>query len=162
VEFTLWNSSDTSGTKRTYRAWVGQPFQGLTFSMGFRPDTLFFDRNNWILKVAQQVPFEAVKREEAGVPVPSALRLGEMRPNPVRGSGEVDYDLPYSGQASLKIYNALGQLVRVLVNGEVPAGSHRARWDGKDEQGKKAAAGVYFYTLETKAGSLRKKAVLVR
>jgi len=162
VEFTLWNSGDTSGTKRTYRAWVGQPFQGLTFTMGFRPDTLFFDRNNWILKMTQQVPYEAVEREEVQKPVPKALHLGEMKPNPVRDAGEVEYDLPYSGQASLRIYNALGQLVRVLVNGEAPAGSHRVRWDGKDEKGKKAAAGVYFYALETKTGSLMRKVVVVR
>jgi flagellar hook assembly protein FlgD len=74
----------------------------------------------------------------------------------------VDYDLPYSGQASLRVYNALGQVVRVLVNGEVPAGSHRVRWDGKDAQERSVSSGVYFYALETKTGSMRKKVVVVR
>jgi len=161
VEFTFWDSSDTSGTKRTYKAWVGQPLHRLTFTMGFRPDTLFFDRNNWILKTVRQAPYEAVEREEAQRPAPPALRR-EMRPNPVRGSGEVDYDLPYSGHVSLRIYNATGQLVRVLVDDEVPAGSHRARWDGKDEQGRSVSSGVYFYALETRTGSLRSKVVVVR
>ena len=112
--------------------------------------------------MTQQVPFEAVEKEEARKPIPSVLRLGEMKPNPVRDAGEVEYDLPYSGHVSLRVYNAMGQLVRVLVNGEVPAGSHRVRWDGKDEQGRKAASGVYFYALETKTASLMRKVVVVR
>lgn len=162
VEFTFWNSSDTSGTMRTYKAWVGQAFQGLTFTMGFRPDTIFIDRNNWILKTTQQVPYEAVEKEAAQRSFPPALRLGEMRPNPVRDEGEVDYDLPYSSQVALRIYNALGQRVKTLVDRQASPGSYRMRWDGRDEQGRKVGSGVYFLSLEIQGKAIRGKVVVVR
>jgi flagellar hook assembly protein FlgD len=47
------------------------------------------------------------------------------------------------------VYDLLGRLVRTLVNGVVPAGSHSVRWDGRDSHGMSAGSGMYFYRLET-------------
>lgn len=109
-----------------------------------------------------KVPYEAVEKEVAKSPVPAALGLGEMRPSPVRDAGEVDYDLPYSSQVALRIYNALGQRVKTLLDRQASPGSYRLRWDGRDEQGRRVGSGVYFLSMEAQGKGLRKKVVVVR
>jgi flagellar hook assembly protein FlgD len=52
----------------------------------------------------------------------------------------------------LWIVNALGQSVRVLVDGSLPAGVHGVSWDGRDDAGRPAAWGVYFHRLQTPTG----------
>ncbi len=52
------------------------------------------------------------------------------------------------GEISIKIYNALGQIVRILtvtVNG---AGQYEVQWDGLLTNGEVAASGLYIYTVE--------------
>ena len=45
------------------------------------------------------------------------------------------------------VYDLAGRLVRVLVEGEVPAGSHQAVWDGRDASGRAMASGSYLARL---------------
>jgi flagellar hook assembly protein FlgD len=55
-----------------------------------------------------------------------------------------------------------GALVRTLVDGALPAGPRAAVWDGRDDSGRAAPAGVYVFRLDAAAGSLARKLVLVR
>jgi hypothetical protein len=73
----------------------------------------------------------------------SGLRLAAA-PNPFRGRTLLSYTLERAGRVRLSIVNARGQLVRILVQGELAAGRHDAPWDGAAEVG----AGVYFARLE--------------
>jgi flagellar hook assembly protein FlgD len=44
-----------------------------------------------------------------------------------------------------------GQKLRTLVNERKAVGAYTVEWDGKDQFGKAAASGVYFYRLEAGA-----------
>jgi len=48
------------------------------------------------------------------------------------------------------------------VDGPVPAGWQTATWDGRTDRGERAASGVYFCRLETGAGELSRKVVLLK
>jgi hypothetical protein len=63
---------------------------------------------------------------------------------------------------TLKIYNVLGQVVRILVDEEKLPGSYTVIWDGKDQNGKEVSSGIYFYQLKTKDLSEVKKMVLLK
>jgi hypothetical protein len=80
-------------------------------------------------------------------PVPPALHLYPNAPNPFNPRTTIRFDLPVAGQAQLSIYDLAGRLVRVLVEGEVPAGSHEAVWDGRDASGRSAPSGSYLARL---------------
>ena len=82
-------------------------------------------------------------------------------PNPFNPSTAISYSLKESGRATLFIYNALGQKVRTLVDGPRAAGKYTARWDGKDETGKKVSSGVYYYRLIIGKFIQTKKMVMV-
>ena len=53
-------------------------------------------------------------------------------------------------------------MVAVGVNEEQGLGRYSVTWDGTNEKGHKASAGVYFYRLQTSGQSLTKKMILVR
>ncbi len=72
-------------------------------------------------------------------------------PNPFNLQTTIQYELPQESQVSLKVYNVLGQLVRILVDGYQESGYHTLRWDGNDEGGNIVSNGVYIYRF--KAGN---------
>jgi len=73
--------------------------------------------------------------------------LYQNYPNPMRDMTSIHYQLKKPGKVAIKVYNTLGQAVRTLVDGEKPAGYHQAVWDGRNDQGRKASSGVYFYNI---------------
>jgi hypothetical protein len=44
----------------------------------------------------------------------------------------------------------------------MPAGFHTAVWDGRDDSGRRVAAGIYFYRLETAGAVLHRKMLALR
>ncbi len=91
------------------------------------------------------------------VPVPSEFNLDQNYPNPFNPSTIISYRLSGSGHVSLRIYDALGREVAVLVNGRQSPGSHRVTFDAS-----KFPSGVYFYRLSTDESTDAKKMVLLR
>ena len=94
--------------------------------------------------------------------LPRGFALEPNYPNPFNPSTTLRYALSDLSQVRLAIYNALGQQLRVLVDGVQEAGSYTVAWDGLDERGQQAGAGVYFYRLEIGAEVLTRKMALVR
>jgi hypothetical protein len=65
-------------------------------------------------------------------------------------------------QVRLEVFNLLGQKTATLVEGMLPAGLHRAEWDGRDGQGREAASGLYIYRLQAGDFSQSRRLLLVR
>jgi len=99
-------------------------------------------------------------------PIVSALH-GNF-PNPFNPSttiqfsvGAMSSSLVYSGHGDMSltqyvrinVYNVRGQLINTLVDGVKDIGTHSVVWNGTDHYGNRVASGVYFYRLETNAGS---------
>jgi C1A family cysteine protease len=80
---------------------------------------------------------------------PASPRLLSVRvvPNPFNPLTTIRFDLPAAGKVRLAVYDVAGRLVRVLVEGEVSAGSHEAVWDGRDGSGRSASSGSYLARL---------------
>jgi hypothetical protein len=76
------------------------------------------------------------------------LRLYPNHPNPFNPMTTIRFDLPVGGTVRLAVYDVAGRLVRLLVDGERPAGSHEAFWDGCDSTGRSMASGSYLARLE--------------
>ena len=72
-------------------------------------------------------------------------------PNPFNPSTQVVYSLTEEAPVRLVVYNALGQQIRVLVEGLQLPGSYEVPWDGRDEAGQPVGAGWYLYRLEAGA-----------
>jgi hypothetical protein len=90
------------------------------------------------------------------------LALAPARPNPSGKGVALEYVLPRSGWVRLTVLDAAGRRVRVLVLKAQEAGGHRAVWDGRDEQGREAAAGVFYARLEHDGDTRTAKLVRLR
>ncbi|MDZ7725411.1 MAG: FlgD immunoglobulin-like domain containing protein [candidate division KSB1 bacterium] len=85
--------------------------------------------------------------------LPDGFRCYANYPNPFNPETVIQYDLARSSKVSLAIYNLLGQHVRTLVSGPMPAGSHRIVWDSRNQFGRRVASGVYLYRITVKETS---------
>jgi hypothetical protein len=95
-------------------------------------------------------------------PVPSVFRLCQNYPNPFNPSTTLAFDLPQPGNASLRIYNILGQEIATLVDGYRSMGQYRVVWDGLDSHGHPAKSGVYFARLQSGSRLSVTKLLLIR
>lgn len=87
------------------------------------------------------------------------LTLNSAYPNPSLHTTNISYIVPVTGNVNLTIYDILGRPVRTLVSGTKTPGEYTAIWDGKDATGKKAEAGIFFYTLKTADKSVSRKLI---
>jgi hypothetical protein len=95
-----------------------------------------------------------IKQEATAGVLPARLALHPNHPNPFNPETTIRFDLPHSGLVRLDIFAVSGQRLRTLIGRELPAGVHRAVWDGRDERGALASSGIYFYRL--KVGSVNR------
>ena len=92
---------------------------------------------------------------------PTRTLLSAASPNPFMSRTALSYELPGRARVTLRVYDVSGRLVRSLVPGVLQdAGRYLIEWDGRDESGAPAAAGLYFSRLE--AGGQRDARRLVR
>ncbi len=93
---------------------------------------------------------------------PATLSLDQNYPNPFNPNTHISFTLPTAQHARLSVYNMKGQLVRTLINAEVPAGQTTITWDGTDNRGNTVATGIYSYRLQSKGSSLSRKMMLMK
>jgi alpha-tubulin suppressor-like RCC1 family protein len=91
-----------------------------------------------------------------------ATLLGSIRPNPTPGSARIAFTLAESGPVRLRVYDLSGKLVRTLEDAIRPAGAHETTWDGADDTGQPAGAGLFFVKLETAEAVSTRKLVRLR
>jgi hypothetical protein len=91
------------------------------------------------------------------------LALAPPRPNPCRGTTVIDFTIPPGVlTARVALYDARGRHVKTLVDGAIGRGRHTAAWDGTDERGALAAAGVYFCSLEVPGAVVTEKITVLK
>ncbi len=96
-------------------------------------------------------------------PGPETFRLLSNYPNPFNPETNIVYNLPNRATVSLTIFNTLGQKITTLIDAQqLNAGEHVTRWDGRDDSGRVAPSGVYFYRLEAGDFSQTSKMLLLR
>jgi hypothetical protein len=100
--------------------------------------------------------------------LPVDFVLNQNFPNPFNASTVIDYSVGIR-QASagagmtLEIRDAVGGLVRRLVDGPAVPGIYSVTWNGIDSEGEAAASGTYFYLLEVGGDArLSRKLMVIR
>ncbi|MDD3642025.1 MAG: hypothetical protein PHQ19_00955 [Candidatus Krumholzibacteria bacterium] len=83
-------------------------------------------------------------------PVPSGSRV------------EIRFSLPRSLDARIVVFDVAGRKIKSLVSAILEEGSHSIDWDGTSGSGGAVASGVDFVRLETSAGSMSRRVVIMR
>ncbi len=100
--------------------------------------------------------------DEFGTLVPFSYGLSVPLPNPSVNHIKIAFALPHPKKVKLNVYNSVGQLVKTLIDENRAPGVYTVVWDGTDDNGRSAAAGIYFYQYSTDEFNDTKKAVLIR
>jgi hypothetical protein len=148
------------------------PFYDIAGDAGLL-DKTGFDQVYWPAANQEHIAITAenkvwfIEEIQAGVTaVPDAVGdlaagpvLFPAAPNPFNPRTRISFSVPERGAVELRIHDVGGRLVRTLLAGQViEAGGHLKVWDGRDDTGRSAAAGVYFAWLksggETRVGRL--------
>jgi flagellar hook assembly protein FlgD len=93
--------------------------------------------------------------------------LHQNYPNPFNPVTTIIFDIGLrdspSQNATVIIYNLLGQQIKTLFDGPAPAGRYSLTWSGVDELGAQVATGIYFVRLLTEHGTQKiRKMLLIR
>ena len=134
-----------SGTYQFY-AKAAYLLDGTTETLSTSSDTLFLNFTS--------------NDGDASIPIVYALK--QNHPNPFNPETSIGFSLPETGDAVLKIYNIKGQEVKTLVNEQLSRGHHNIIWNGRDEVGKPAASGIYYYRLKWQGKELTRKMILLK
>ncbi len=89
--------------------------------------------------------------------IPTVYSLDQNYPNPFNPSTNISFSIPSKSFVSLKVFDALGREVAVLVSEELPAGTYSRQWNATQ-----ISSGVYFYRLQADSFTETKKLVLLR
>ena len=117
-----------------------------------------------ICGVSDPVPTAVQTVEQDSAPSQSSGGSPSLRlyPNPSNAAVTLTFHLDQLANVSVRIYDELGQRVRVLAaEAERPAGDHQYVWDGRDQEGRRQASGTYLLVLSIDGGRESRKLTLL-
>jgi hypothetical protein len=91
-----------------------------------------------------------------------AFRLEPPYPNPFVGGAELRFRAPSPVRVTIRVYDVTGKLVRTVLDRPVIGGNHTVRWNGRDEDGRPVAPGLYLLRLTAPGIELNEKGVRLR
>ncbi|MEO8446913.1 MAG: T9SS type A sorting domain-containing protein [bacterium] len=98
---------------------------------------------------------------EVNVGRPVEFNLSQNYPNPFNPSTKIDYDIPYDGNVSIRVYDLSGKELLTLVNEKKSAGYYSVNFNASD-----LASGMYFYRISAFDGNTNfvatKKMLLIK
>jgi len=95
-------------------------------------------------------------------PVRGARIAVKAVPNPFNPQTSIVFEMPSRGDVQVEIFDVRGRSVRSLHRGVLDAGEHAQIWDGRADDGRPVASGVYFARVQTKGLAAAARLVLVK
>lgn len=94
---------------------------------------------------------------EVVIGIPVKYDLSQNFPNPFNPSTKINYDLPFDGEVSIKIFDMSGKELKTLVDELKTAGYHSVEFNASG-----LASGVYFYSISAGSFTATKKMILLK
>ncbi len=169
-----------------YRVWRGGPAdespENLVHTWTYqgphvpRPEQPRMHLNLWKLSGAPAGDQEVVFTDFTFVPVggaspvdmdvpltsPAGGRLLPAVPNPFNPQTRIDFSLRQADTATVEIFDLSGRRVRTLLRESRDAGSHSVVWDGRGDDGRQLASGVYLVQLRGGDFTESRRVVLIK
>jgi len=83
--------------------------------------------------------------------------LYQNYPNPFNPITKISFDVPEKNNVTIKIYDVIGRLIKVLLNETKDAGSYSVTFDGTN-----LPSGIYYYEIEAGNYTAAKKMALIK
>ena len=93
---------------------------------------------------------------------PTRFALYAGYPNPFNAQTTIRFDIVRSAPIEIKIYDMLGRPLRQWQWQQLEPGRYQQVWDGRDQDGRAVATGVYFCQLQTAEFTGAQRLLLLR
>jgi glucose/arabinose dehydrogenase len=132
---------------------------------GLEPETIYFYRvssstagGTTVFPDPQDPPLDFLT-----FPLPGTVQLLPPFPSPAIGGATLPFDLAAPAVVTLRLYDLRGRRVRTLIGGEMrDMGANAEPWDGRDDDGHDAPAGVYIVRLGVGGQHLERRFAMIR
>ncbi len=94
--------------------------------------------------------------------IPTKFNVENNYPNPFNPTTTIQYGIPEAAYVTVKIYNMLGQEIKVLVQSEKLAGTYNIMWSGNDNFGNKVSSGTYIFRVTAGNQSMTRKMLFMK
>ena len=94
--------------------------------------------------------------------LPAEFSLGTNYPNPFNAQTHIPFAIAAPAPTRITIYDALGRKVREWPEMVYEAGYHSRMWDGRNQDGRIVATGVYIYRVRAAAFSDSGRLLMLR
>jgi hypothetical protein len=78
---------------------------------------------------------------------PRSFALSRVAPNPFRTGTTIEFQVPRPANATIRVYDVAGRVVRTLLDDAMPPGTHRTTWDGRGDDARAVSSGIYFVRM---------------
>jgi len=111
---------------------------------------------------SNEVEVEIVDSADDVTTVPLVTALRGNYPNPFNPDTTIEFSLQQSDMVTIGIYNSKGQRVKTLLNEFRESGEYSVIWNGRDNQNREVASGVYFYRMKSGRYTSTKKMLMMK
>ncbi len=110
-----------------------------------------------------QIAFDQVRDEVASVtPSAPALTFSTPWPSPARAQARFALEVPRVAHVVVEAFDVAGRRVRMIEDGERPAGVLTLHWDLTDDEGRPVGPGIYFVRASIGGPALARRLVVLR
>jgi hypothetical protein len=157
ISYHVYLDGEFQGNTRdnTYQLNTGILSQGVSYTAGVRA---VYDQGQSIMRTVL-FTYDPLHLEEV---VTHSTELGNNFPNPFNPETTILFSVETPSRVHIEIYDIKGRKVRSLVDKEYNPGEHKAVWDGKNDSGKNAGSGIYFYRMRAGGYTNSRKMILLK
>jgi hypothetical protein len=83
--------------------------------------------------------------------------LGQNYPNPFNPTTTIKFSIPFTQNVTIKVFDALGNIVLNLYDEETLSGTYELKIDGSN-----LSSGIYFYSIHSGSFFETKKMMLIK
>jgi hypothetical protein len=151
-----WNIIELPGTSHSYDLTGMDPTSWYEIKVGavfYTPQEVYLESETHLANITYTATED---------PVQSPVLQISNYPNPFKQHTNIAFDVKQAGFTELRIYNLKGQMVRELHAENMTNGSYNTYWDGKDENGKSCASGLYYLRMNLGSQSQIKKMLMIK
>jgi subtilisin family serine protease len=129
------------------------------------PGTYYFVVEGFLVALETPWTIDITECRTTGVEPPTEpiAHLAQSVPNPVRSgmTTHIRFGLAARANTRLEVFDLRGARVNTLYQGTMEAGEKDVAWNGRDQEGRPVAAGVYFYRLEAQGQFVATRRLIV-
>ncbi len=105
---------------------------------------------------------DSYKAEVHALRIPGEFALLQNYPNPFNGETVIRFQLPQAARVQMYVFNIRGQRVAKLIDEQMDPGYHKITWDGRNDDNRKVASGIYIYLIQANRNRASQKLTIIK